>query len=146
MQKFGLTLMVGLLATCGFARPAAAIMPFHKQFIKLYLGEDANQDSELATIAADKKKKCLVCHQGKKKKNRNPYGQQLSMLLDKKKDKKDLEKIVASLKAVAEMRRDPNDESSPTFGELIAEGKLPGGSLEALLKEPAEEKDKDNKG
>ena len=33
----------------------------------------------------------------KKKKNRNPYGMQLSELLDKKKDKKDVDKISAAL-------------------------------------------------
>lgn len=139
MRKFVLMLTVGLLVTCGFARPVAAIMPFHKEFIKLYVGDDADPESELAKLIKDKKKKCLVCHQGKKKKNRNAYGEQLSELLDKKKDKKDLEKIVAALKKVEAMPSDPKDKDSKTFGEIIAAGNLPGGSLEDLMKEPESE-------
>ena len=34
------------------------------------------------------------------------------------------------------MPSDPKDKKSPTFAELIAEGKLPGGKLEDVLKEP----------
>ena len=97
---------------------------------------DEESDSELAMLVKNKKQRCLVCHQGKKKKNHNPYGIHLTDMLDKKKDKKDVDKIVASLKKVAELRSDPEDDSSPTYGELIAAGKLPGGSLEDLLKEP----------
>jgi len=138
MRNFGLMLLAGLLMTCGLTRPAAAIKPFQVEFEKLYVGDGS--ESELDTLFKDKELKkfrCLTCHQGKKKKkNRNAYGMQLSELLDKKKDKKDKEKIVEALKKVAEMRSNPEDDSSPTFGELIAEGKLPGGSLEDLQKEP----------
>jgi len=138
MHKFGLRLFVGLLVTCGMTRPATAIKPFQVEFEKLYLGEEA--ETELDKLFKEKELKkfrCLVCHQGKKKKkNRNAYGNQLSELLDKKKDKKDKEKIVEALMKVAEMRSDPEDEKSPTFGELIAEGKLPGGTLEELMEEP----------
>ena len=139
MRNFGLLLLAGLAVTCGLTRPAAAIKPFQVEFEKLYVGEGS--DSELAKLFKDddmKKYRCLACHQGKKKKNRNAYGAQLSELLDKKKDKKDKEKIVAALKKVAEMRSNPEDDSSPTFGELIAEGKLPGGSIEDAQKEPAD--------
>jgi len=145
MRKFGLMLLAGLLVTCGLTRPAAAIKSFQIEFEKLYAGEGS--DTELANLfkkqdSKDEEKKlkklrCLTCHQGKKKKkNRNAYGMQLSELLDKKKDKKDKEKIVESLKKVAELHSNPEDDSSPTFGELIAEGKLPGGTLEDLQKEP----------
>ena len=144
MHKFGLMLLAGLLVTCGLTRPAAAIKPFQVEFEKLYAGDGS--DTELANLfkkqdSKDEEKKlkkfrCLTCHQGKKKKNRNAFGMQLSELLDKKKDKKDKEKIVEALKKVAEMRSNPEDDSSPTFGELLAEGKLPGGTLEDLQKEP----------
>lgn len=144
MHKIGLMLLAGLLATCGLARPAAAIKSFQDGFVGLYVEEGS--DSELGKIFTDKKMKkfkCLVCHQGKKKKNHNAYGAALSELLDKKKDKKDKEKIVAALKKVAEMRSNPEDDKSPTFGEILAEGKLPGGTLESLQEEPeSSEEDK----
>lgn len=139
MRKFTLMFVAGLIVSFGLARPAAAIPAFHKEFIKMYVSEDADQQSDLAKLVSDKKQKCLVCHQGKKKKNRNPYGDQLSEFLDKKEDKKDVEKIVASLQKVADMPSDPEDKDSPTFGELLAKGSLPGGSLEELTKEPAKE-------
>ena len=139
MHKYGLMLLTGLLVTCGLSRPAVAVKQFQNEFEKLYVGEGS--DSELGKLFKEKELKkfrCLVCHQGKKKKkNRNAYGKQLSKLLDKKKDKKNKEKIIEALKKVAEMRSNPEDEKSPTFGELIAEGKLPGGTLEELKKEPA---------
>jgi len=155
MHKFGLMLLTGLFVTCGLARPAEAIKQFQIEFEKLYLGEASG--TELADIfkkqeskdeeKALKKLRCLTCHQGKKKKHRNAYGMQLSELLDKKKDKKDKEKIIEALKKVAEMRSDPKDEKSPTFGDLIKQGKFPGGSLEDLQKEPegSEEEKKEKK-
>ncbi len=139
MHKFKLLLLASLLVTCGWASPAAAIKPFQVEFEKLYLGEQSDANSDLAKLFKEKKLKkfrCLSCHQGKKKKHHNAYGMQLAELLDKKKDKKDKEKIIDALKQVAEMHSDPKDEKSPTFGELILQGKIPGGSLEDLKKEP----------
>lgn len=147
MRKFGLMLFVGILATCSLSKPAAAITQFHKEFVKLYVGEAS--DTELAKLVNDKefsKQKCLVCHQGKKKKNRNAYGMAIGKFLDKKKDKKDVEKIIATLKKVSEMPSNPEDENSPTFGELIAAGKLPGGSLDDLMKEPEKEPETEEAG
>ncbi len=146
MHKFGLMLLAGLLVTCGLTRPASAIKPFQVEFEKLYVDEGA--DTELEKLFKEKELKkfrCLVCHQGKKKKkNRNAYGDQLSELLDKKKDKKNKEKIVEALVKVADMRSVPGDEESPTFGELIAEGKLPGGTLEELMAEPESSEEESN--
>lgn len=134
MRRLGLMLLVGVFAISGFARPASAILQFHKEFVNLYVEEDS--DTDLAKLAKNKKLRCLICHQGKKKKNHNPYGVHLKKLLDKKEDKKNVEKIVASLEKVAAMPSDPDDENSPTFGELIKEGKIPGGTLEELQQEP----------
>ncbi len=62
-------------------------------------------------------------------------------------------KIDAALAKVGKLHSDPKergkeadgkdekDLKSPTFAELIAKGKLPGGDLEKLLEEPKEEKD-----
>ncbi|MEM8947045.1 MAG: hypothetical protein AAGD11_17860, partial [Planctomycetota bacterium] len=81
--------------------------------------------------------KCYVCHQGRKKKNRNAYGSELAKLLDKKKDAKNPKKIIEALEKVAKLPSDAKDKDSPTFGDLIKAGRLPGGSLSDAKKEPA---------
>ena len=125
---FSVAIAVAILSP----RPAAAIPQFQKEYLALY------EESPIAEAA--KKAKCFNCHQGKKsKKNRNAYGVELSKLLDKKKDKKEKEKIIEALKKVGEMHTVEGDDSSPTYAELIADGKLPGGTVEDSMKEPAEE-------
>ena len=117
------------------ARPATAFPQFMKVFKAEYI--EGNENEEYVELV-NKEAKCLVCHQGKKKSNHNAYGKHLIGLIGKK-DKKDVEKITEALKKVAEMHTDADDEESPTYGELIADGKLPGGDLEALKEEPEEE-------
>src|SRR5262249_51215460 len=78
---------------------------------------------------------CNVCHvQGQEKKVRNAYGTQLSMILKKDNFKAERLKaepekctaeIIAAFEAVAAKKS--GDDKSPTFGELIAAHKLPGG-------------------
>jgi hypothetical protein len=63
-------------------------------------------------------------------------------MLDKKEDKDNEEKIVEALDKVAKMHVDPKDDKSPTYGDLIAKGTLPGGTLEEAKKEPKEEERK----
>ena len=77
---------------------------------------------------------------GKKRKNRNAFGQQLAELLDAKKDVKDKEKIVAALKKVVAMHVDPNDEKSETYLDRIKASKWPAGELEDLQREPEKKK------
>ena len=113
------------------APTAQAIPPFYKQFAEMYGGEDS------ALPELDRKQACFVCHQGKKKKNRNAYGEALSEHLTKK-DKADVEKIIAALETVATQSSNPEEEGAPTFGELITAGELPGGSLEQSMLEPEE--------
>ena len=96
--------------------PAEAIPPFQKEFVKMY----APPGSPLA--AKVKKVKCNICHKGKKKKDRNAYGDALAKLLDRKKDKKNVEKIRKALKTVESQSATPG---GPTFGELLKAGKLP---------------------
>jgi hypothetical protein len=126
--SLGLTAILFFLA---LTQPALAIPPFQKEFLKLYAQDKESEFGQLATSA-----KCFICHQGKNRHHRNPYGQQLDPLLDKKTDKKNPEKIIAALKQVAEMHSVAGDDSSPTFGELIAQGKLPGGTVEECKQEP----------
>lgn len=122
-------LVLAILAAV--ATPSLAIKQFQTEFLKKY----ADGSDEAFTEKA-KDAKCYVCHQGRKKKNRNPFGEALHEFLDKKKDKKDVDKIIASLEKVAAMPSDADDPDAPTFGDLIAEGKLPGGTLEEAKAEP----------
>jgi hypothetical protein len=115
-------------------RPAAAFPEYYKAWQGEYL-DNADHKAD-PTFAEHVKKdvKCLVCHQGtKSKENRNSYGADLAKLLTKK-DKKNTEKILAAFKTVADMKPEGGKE---TFGQLITEGKLPGGDLDALKVEPA---------
>lgn len=132
-----------LVAVCGLAAvvcgkiPAAqALPPFFKEFQAKYVKADSadEKDKAFANLVTQTAK-CNVCHAaGQEKKVRNAYGKQLSMLLKKDnfkperlKDEADKCKaeIVAALDTVAALKS--GDEKSSTFGELIAQGKLPGG-------------------
>ncbi len=124
--------LTGILFTASLTQPALAVLQFQKEFVNLYVGND----KESAFAAEVKAAKCWTCHQGKSRKHHNSYGQHLVPLLDRKKDAKNSEKIIESLKKVAALHSVEGDESSPTFGELIKAGKLPGGSLEECKKEP----------
>lgn len=120
--------------------PARAVKPFKDQFEAKYVKEKPANDKEQALAEAVAKAKCKVCHEGKSKKNRNVYGRQLAELLDKKTDKDNVEKIQKALDKVAQMKSDPKVKDSPTFGQLIAEGKLPGGEPKADQKGPEKAK------
>jgi len=123
---------VCLFALCGMvagalvvqAQTAYAVAAFRKEFEKKYVNKEPATDAEKSLLAVVKKAKCNVCHVGKKKKERNAYGQALSEELTKK-DSKNKEKIRAALEKVAEMKSDPDDPASPTFGQRIQEGQLP---------------------
>jgi hypothetical protein len=129
MKNFCLLVLFGLLTGTLLARieSAHAVAPFKKEFEEKYVKKDPSTPEEKALAAAVMKAKCNVCHVGTKKKDHNAYGNALDTLLDKKADMKDTAKIQAALDKVAEMKSNPNDSNSPTFGELIKQGKLPGG-------------------
>jgi hypothetical protein len=128
MKNACLLALVGFAAGTLLARLplATAVEPFKKEFEAKYVKKDATTDAEKNLAAAAEKAKCNVCHVGKSKKNRNEYGKALGTLLTKK-DGKNTEKIQDALDKVAAMKSNPKDDSSPTFGDLIKEGKLPGG-------------------
>lgn len=137
MRKFCAMLL--FLAAVGGANSALAIQQFQNAFMDKYIKDHEDKKfSEFVTT----KVKCFICHQGKKRTNRNPYGEQLAELLDKKKDMRDVAKINEALDKVAKMHSDPKDDKSPTYGELIAKGKLPGGGLEDVKKEPPKKDEK----
>lgn len=134
MLSLTLRLVFALALIAGWASQADAFPQFKKQFEALYVEEGASEFGGLG-----KKEGCYICHKGKKGKHfpRNFYGETLDEYLGKK-DRKDVEKIVASIKKIADESSDPSDADAPTFGELIAEGKLPGGLLEDLKAETEE--------
>jgi hypothetical protein len=108
--------------------PAHAIKNFRDQFKEKYVKEGSDDAKDKAFAEAFEEAKCNVCHEGKSKKQRNVYGVALSELLDKKEDKDNVEKIQKALATVEEKKSNPDDAGSPTFGALIQDGKLPGGT------------------
>lgn len=98
--------------------PAFAIKQFADEFKALYVKEGTPLAEAVATA------KCNVCHVGDSKKDRNAYGQALAERLDKKEDAKNVDKIRQALEEVAAL---PSAVDGKTFGDLIAEGKLPAG-------------------
>ena len=111
------------------APPAQAVKVFKDQFEAKYVKEKPADAKEKAFAEAVAKAQCNVCHEGKKKQNRNVYGRQLAKLLDRKTDKDKPEKIQKAFDHVAKLKVNPKDKKSPTFGQRIADGKLPGGEL-----------------
>ncbi len=152
MKKIGFTLLAGTLAVAvlasGAAKEATAISAFKSEFFDTYVKEDPStaQESAFAEAANASTGKCYVCHvnmtakgeKGLGKKIRNNYGRALSEFLDKENfsserrsaepDKVKAE-IQEAFKKVAAMKSNPSDPSSPTFGELIAAGKIPGNDV-----------------
>lgn len=120
MKKFVLP-VVGVLAAVTMlsftSRSAHAVPPFKTAWEAMY----ATAGSKIADAA--KEAKCNVCHKGTDKKMKNSYGVALGKLL-KKADAKDAEKIKKAFEEVAKQKSGGDD--SPTFGELISQGKLPG--------------------
>jgi ABC-type Na+ efflux pump permease subunit len=94
-----------------------------KAFNTKYLKPEGSAD-EKAFAAEVKEAKCAVCHEGTSKKNRNAYGKELAKLLIPP-NEKDPAKIDEALDKAAEMHVDANDPKSPTFADLIKQGKLP---------------------
>ncbi len=105
--------------------PAHAVKAFKDQFEALYIKPDSTQPAHRALSKAVDAAKCNICHVGMSKKDRNDYGQALSRLISKDKDKDNPKAIREALEKVAAVRSDPKNPKSPTFGELIQQGKLP---------------------
>lgn len=109
-----------------FAASANADKTFRDQFIAKYVKSDSSDPKDQAFATACEQAKCNICHAGVSKKDRNDYGKALDKLLDRKTDKGNAKKILSALDTVARMKSDPKDPNSPTFGDLIKAGKLPG--------------------
>jgi len=134
MRNFGL--LVAMTVAFGAAQPAFAVLQFYRTFDEVYLKTSDNEEFVKAARVA--KMRCLICHQGKNRKNHNPYGVHLVELLDRTKDAKvdGIPRVKEALAKVGAMHSDPNDDKSPTYDELLKAGKFPGGDYEAASKEP----------
>lgn len=124
------TFALGALAAAvllGSVSSAKADKLFRDEFIAVYVKADSSDAKDKAFAEACETAKCNICHVGFSKKNRNAYGEALDKLLDRAADKDNKEKIRKALEKVAAMKSDPKDSKSPTFGELLKAGKLPGG-------------------
>lgn len=127
MRKLVVSALVMAVVLGAMSPSAFAIIPFSKEFLKLYV--EPAKDSPFAKEVD--KVKCNVCHEGTSKKMRNEYGAAVAKLLKKgdfgpdklKEDPEGTSKaIVEALKKIeAEKSKD-----GKTFGEKIKEGKLPG--------------------
>ena len=138
MRYVCLSVFVAMLLVLIAARPAAAVVQFYKEFETLCLKDHPNKEF-VATVKKGTNK-CMVCHQGKSRKHHNAFGLHLVELLDRKKDSRDKEKIIAAIEKVVAMHVDPKDEKSETYADRIKAGKFPGGELADLIKElPKEE-------
>ena len=131
VSAFAFVLVLALGGSLAFGFPN-----LQKAFIKEYVASNPDNKEWAAEV---KKAGCWVCHQGKNRKHRNAYGAHLAELVDMKKDGKDEAKLIAALQSVAAMHSVEGDDKSPTYGDLIKEGKLPGGSLEDAKQEPADD-------
>jgi cytochrome c2 len=137
MRYFCFLTVAALFLTLSAARPAAAVVQFYNVYAKQYL--DTHPDKEYVAAVKKPAVRCFVCHQGKNRKNHNPFGDHLVEMLDRKKDLRDVDKISASIKKALEMHVDPKDEKSETYMDRLKAGKWPGGELEDLKKEPPKE-------
>ena len=130
MKKSSLVLLSAVVALSAWfvsASPARAILPFKKEWDKRYVKKESSVPVEKALADAVATAKCNVCHQGEERKNHNAYGKELKKLLNKKADKDNTAKMNEAFDTVEKLHSDPANPSSPTFGDLIKQGKLPGG-------------------
>jgi hypothetical protein len=148
MRRLGCFLLCAAVMFAVFhaaQRSAMAIPPFKNEFEAVYVKENpaTPQETALAEAAMATTGKCWVCHvnmsnrgeKGLGKKIRNNYGKALSQLLKKEdfgseRRAEEPDKVKAeiqeAMKKVEAMKSDPDNADSPTFGELMAAGKLPG--------------------
>ncbi len=128
LPSVALAVLLGLVLLGLASSPLKADKAFFDEFVAKYVKPDSTDPKDQAFKATVEKVRCNVCHVGRTKKNRNLYGQALDKLLDRQADKENKPKIQAALDTVAKQHSNPDDPKSPTFGELIQQGKLPAGS------------------
>ncbi|REJ65294.1 MAG: hypothetical protein DWQ31_18550 [Planctomycetota bacterium] len=130
VSPFVLVLSVAVVGLLLAAPSVDARKEYKDAFYEKYVDDNADY-KEVADAKVGGR--CWLCHvnmskfdppeKGLGKRVRNNYGFALSQFLEEK--EKDAEKIAEALEQVAALKSDPEDDESPTFGELIEAGKLP---------------------
>jgi hypothetical protein len=126
MKKLFVFALVAITASSLFtagAKRSEARPNYWTEFVKLYVpAEDAADPADKAKSTTFRTAKCNVCHIGTtNKKTRNAFG----IATDLPKLEKSTDKIIAGLKKAADTHSVKGDDKSPTYGDLIKEGKLP---------------------
>ena len=107
------------------AAPALAIEEFLAEFERLYVQASPTTPTARRFREKFRDTKCLVCHVGEDKEDRNIYGGYLAQNLDRKRDKFNSAYIQSVLKAAEGLHSDPAQPRSYTFGQLLKAGYLP---------------------
>jgi hypothetical protein len=133
MKKFIPIVVIAAVCMSSATQTALAIKPFDDAWREYYLKE--TKDEDLKKLAGEAK--CNICHvQGEKKTVRNPYGEALDKLLDKKDyDAKRLkaapEKVKEELEAAfKKVEEEKGKGQEKTFKERMDAHLLPGGDKE----------------
>ena len=122
---FGLGVLLAAVCIVSLTSASArAEKPFFEQFKAKYVKAESDKPNDVALREASGKAGCGICHMGKDKKKRNAYGQELAKLLSHE-DAKDAQKIQDALDKVAGAKSKAGDPKAPSYGEIIASGKLP---------------------
>jgi hypothetical protein len=132
------SVLTATLLVFAFGTERAQSRPqYAKAFAAKYAKADSTNAEEKAFAAAVTSAKCGVCHEGESKKNRNAFGKQVAEIIKPKdapadwKGEKDPKKIEEAFDKAIAAHIDAKDPKSPTFGDLIKAGKLPGGEPKA---------------
>ncbi len=129
------TVATALVVACLLSSPAQAIPPLVEQFKTKYVSAEPASDQEKSFAELVTKTKCNLCHvDGEKKSVRNRYGTELSKLVNKDELKaglesdpeKTTEELSAAFEKIAALPYATDQENSPTFGQVISLGRLPG--------------------
>jgi hypothetical protein len=131
MKKVALTALCGIFVLALSANIGLGRAPYFAEFKKKYTPEGGTE-VQMELKAKVTKAGCNVCHMkgpdGKdNKKLRNAYGVALSEFLNKDVMKMP-EKIIEALDTVAAQK--VAEDAEETFGQRLAEGKLPAGDPE----------------
>ena len=138
MTKMITRMTLCAVALASLTTSAHALAPFKKSFQKKYVAPSDNAD----LAAAFKKASCNTCHvKGKKKTERNAYGDELAKLIEGDANKRikaarkaggaqagkdEQKKVLAELeKAFDEVAKLPSGDEKPTYGELLKQHQLP---------------------
>ncbi len=125
LPSAGAAMLIAAGLVAASALPAHADKAFRDGFRARYVKAGSNAPKDVAFREACLDAGCNLCHVGDDRTNRNAYGQALARFLKRETDTKNKPKIQAALEKVAAMKSNPNDPRSPTFGEVIRQGKLP---------------------